>query len=93
MKRNHLWWRSRWCDSRSENTLQSRQFAEIILLEKGKYISYANCGLPYYIGVPSIQEQRETLHYRPQDHLATDSTLMYRVCNEGSCHRHPQRRP
>ena len=24
--------------------------AEIILLEKGKYISYANCGLPYYIG-------------------------------------------
>lgn len=23
---------------------------EIILLEKGKYISYANCGLPYYIG-------------------------------------------
>lgn len=24
--------------------------SEIILLEKGKYISYANCGLPYYIG-------------------------------------------
>lgn len=24
--------------------------AEIILLEKGDYISYANCGLPYYIG-------------------------------------------
>lgn len=24
--------------------------AEIILLEKGEYISYANCGLPYYIG-------------------------------------------
>lgn len=24
--------------------------AEILLLEKGKYISYANCGLPYYIG-------------------------------------------
>lgn len=24
--------------------------AEIIMLEKGKYISYANCGLPYYIG-------------------------------------------
>lgn len=23
---------------------------EIILFEKGKYISYANCGLPYYIG-------------------------------------------
>jgi len=24
--------------------------AEIIMFEKGKYISYANCGLPYYIG-------------------------------------------
>src|SRR5574344_141065 len=24
--------------------------ATIILLEKGEYISYANCGLPYYIG-------------------------------------------
>ncbi len=24
--------------------------AEIILFEKGEYISYANCGLPYYIG-------------------------------------------
>ena len=23
--------------------------AEIILFEKGEYISYANCGLPYYI--------------------------------------------
>jgi len=26
------------------------ELAEIILFEKGKYISYANCGLPYYIG-------------------------------------------
>ncbi len=24
--------------------------AEIILLERGNYISYANCGLPYYVG-------------------------------------------
>lgn len=24
--------------------------ADIILIEKGKYISYANCGLPYYLG-------------------------------------------
>ena len=23
---------------------------EIIVFEKGEYISYANCGLPYYIG-------------------------------------------
>ena len=24
--------------------------AEIVLIEKSAYISYANCGLPYYIG-------------------------------------------
>ena len=24
--------------------------AEIIVLERGPYISFANCGLPYYIG-------------------------------------------
>ena len=24
--------------------------AEIIMFERGNYISYANCGLPYYIG-------------------------------------------
>lgn len=33
--------------------------AEIILLEKGAYISYANCGLPYYIG--GVIEERERL--------------------------------
>ena len=33
--------------------------AEIILLEKGKYISYANCGLPYYIG--GVIEERDKL--------------------------------
>lgn len=26
------------------------EHARIILLEKGEYISYANCGLPYYVG-------------------------------------------
>ncbi|MDL2216026.1 FAD-dependent oxidoreductase [Ruminococcaceae bacterium OttesenSCG-928-N02] len=26
------------------------EFAQIILFEKGEYISFANCGLPYYIG-------------------------------------------
>lgn len=33
--------------------------AEIILFEKGAYISYANCGLPYYIG--GVIEQRDRL--------------------------------
>jgi NADPH-dependent 2,4-dienoyl-CoA reductase/sulfur reductase-like enzyme/rhodanese-related sulfurtransferase len=35
------------------------EFAEIILIEKGKYISYANCGLPYYIG--GVIENRNRL--------------------------------
>ena len=33
--------------------------AEIILFEKGAYISYANCGLPYYIG--GVIEERNRL--------------------------------
>ena len=33
--------------------------AEVIMFEKGKYISYANCGLPYYIG--GIIKEREKL--------------------------------
>ena len=24
--------------------------AEIVMFERGAYVSYANCGLPYYIG-------------------------------------------
>ena len=24
--------------------------AEIVILERGSFISYANCGLPYYVG-------------------------------------------
>ncbi|GGK08874.1 NADH dehydrogenase [Lentibacillus kapialis] len=34
--------------------------AEIILLEKGAYISFANCGLPYYIG-ETIQDRNKLL--------------------------------
>lgn len=33
--------------------------AEIILLERGEHISYANCGLPYYIG--GVIQQRDRL--------------------------------
>ena len=34
------------------------EMAEILLLEKGPYISYANCGLPYYIG--GVRKARST---------------------------------
>ena len=35
--------------------------AEIIMLEKGEYISFANCGLPYYIGGDIKQKSALTL--------------------------------
>ena len=34
--------------------------AEIILIERGEYISFANCGLPYYIG-ETIKEREKLL--------------------------------
>lgn len=43
--------------------------AEIILLEKGKYISYANCGLPYYIG--GVIEEREKLFVQTPEVFST----------------------
>jgi NADPH-dependent 2,4-dienoyl-CoA reductase/sulfur reductase-like enzyme/rhodanese-related sulfurtransferase len=39
--------------------------AEIILLEKGPYISFANCGLPYYLG-GEIKEREELLLQTPE---------------------------
>lgn len=39
--------------------------AQIILFEKGEFISYANCGLPYYIG-GEIKEQDALLVTSPQ---------------------------
>lgn len=35
--------------------------AEIILLERGAYVSYANCGLPYYIGGEITQKSALTV--------------------------------
>ncbi len=39
--------------------------AEIILFEKGEYISYANCGLPYYIG-DTIKDRDALLVQKPE---------------------------
>ena len=33
--------------------------AQIIMIDKGDYISYANCGLPYYLG--GVIKNRERL--------------------------------
>ena len=34
--------------------------AEIIMVERGPHVSYANCGLPYYVG-GSIEEEASLL--------------------------------
>ena len=39
--------------------------SEIILIERGAYISYANCGLPYYIG-GTITERDKLFVQTPQ---------------------------
>ncbi len=37
------------------------EFSEIIMFERGNYISYANCGLPYYIGGDITEKSALTL--------------------------------
>ena len=41
------------------------EMAEIVLLDKGSYISYANCGLPYYIG-GTISEREKLFLQSPE---------------------------
>ncbi|ERH30248.1 hypothetical protein HMPREF1980_00828, partial [Actinomyces sp. oral taxon 172 str. F0311] len=39
--------------------------AEIIVLERSKYVSFANCGLPYYVG-GEIEDPAKLLLHTPQ---------------------------
>lgn len=54
--------------------------AEIILLEKGKYISYANCGLPYYIG--GVIADRDKLFVQTPEGFGKRFNIDVRVENE-----------
>ena len=54
--------------------------AEIILLEKGKYISYANCGLPYYIG--GVIADRDNLFVQTPEGFGQRFNIDVRVENE-----------
>ena len=54
--------------------------AEIILLEKGKYISYANCGLPYYIG--GVISDRDNLFVQTPEGFGKRFNIDVRVENE-----------
>ena len=59
--------------------------AEIILLEKDDYVSFANCGLPYYIG-EEIPERDDLLVATP-DFLKQRFRLDVRVRHEAGLHR------
>lgn len=54
--------------------------AEIILLERGEFVSFANCGLPYYIG-GEITEQRNLTLQTPQS-FKSRFNIDVRVFNE-----------
>jgi pyridine nucleotide-disulfide oxidoreductase family protein len=54
--------------------------AEIVLIEKGKYISYANCGLPYYVG--GIIKEREKLFVQTPESFGCRFNIDVRVENE-----------
>lgn len=54
--------------------------AQIIMFERGDCISYANCGLPYYIG--DLIYEREELFVQTPESFAARFNVEVRVCAE-----------
>ena len=54
--------------------------AEIILFERGEHISFANCGLPYYIG--EVIEKRESLLVTTADDFMARYKVDVRIFSE-----------
>jgi NADPH-dependent 2,4-dienoyl-CoA reductase/sulfur reductase-like enzyme/rhodanese-related sulfurtransferase len=44
---------------------RTNEDVEIVMFEKGPYVSFANCGLPYYVG-DTIQERNDLLLQTPE---------------------------
>ena len=63
--------------------------AEIVLLERSGYISYANCGLPYYVG--SVIQDREALTLQTPERFRARFNIDVRVRHEAVA-LHPERR-
>ncbi|MFV0365088.1 MAG: FAD-dependent oxidoreductase [Mangrovibacterium sp.] len=57
--------------------------AEIIIFEKGEHISYANCGLPYYIG--DVIKNRANLLLQTPESFKARFNIDVRVFNEVTC--------
>jgi NADPH-dependent 2,4-dienoyl-CoA reductase/sulfur reductase-like enzyme/peroxiredoxin family protein/rhodanese-related sulfurtransferase/TusA-related sulfurtransferase len=54
--------------------------AEIVMLERGEYISFANCGLPYHIG--GVIEERENLLVQTVEGMSARFNLDIRIKHE-----------
>jgi NADPH-dependent 2,4-dienoyl-CoA reductase/sulfur reductase-like enzyme len=54
--------------------------ASILILEKGNYISYANCGLPYFVG--DVVKKPEQLIARTPQEMQKDSNIEVRLKSE-----------
>ncbi|MBN2762198.1 MAG: FAD-dependent oxidoreductase, partial [Bacteroidales bacterium] len=54
--------------------------SEIIIFERGEYISYANCGLPYYIG--GTITERDNLFVQTPESFGTRFNLDIRIFSE-----------
>lgn len=53
---------------------------EIVLLERGEYISFANCGLPYYVG--DVINDRDNLLLQTPEAMYKKFNIEVRVLNE-----------
>ena len=54
--------------------------AQIVLLERGEYISYANCGLPYHVG--DVIKARQSLLLQTPEAMKKKFEVDVRVQNE-----------
>ena len=54
--------------------------AEIVIFERSGYVSYANCGLPYYIG--GIIDDKEDLTLQTPEGLYRRFRIKAKVCHE-----------
>ena len=51
-----------------------RPDAEVVLVERGAYVSYANCGLLYYL--EGVMKERSALFVETADSLRSSMALM-----------------
>ena len=64
--------------------------AEIVVIERTGYVSYANCGLPYYVG--GVIEDKEELTLQSPQSFKSRFNIDVRVSSEVSHGQEPRRR-